>query len=312
MRATAFTGLVDCRVPVQLAGMPGVCTSELVAAVAGAGGLGMAAWAAVGAEQVAADLDAIADLDDGVVGANFLVPFLDPACLEAAASRVRVVEFFYGDPDEDLVARGHDGGALVSWQVGSVWEAEAAVDAGCDLVVAQGIGAGGHVRGGAELAPLLDAVLAAVEVPVVAAGGIGSARDVAAALEAGADGVRVGTRFAASAESGAHPRYRDALVAASPDDTEVTEAFWVTWPGAPHRVLRSCVEAVEAFLHPVVGESTLGGPARVPLPTRSPFPPTRETSGEIEAMALYAGRSVGEVTGVVPAAEIVEELTAEL
>jgi NAD(P)H-dependent flavin oxidoreductase YrpB (nitropropane dioxygenase family) len=109
---------------------------------------------------------------------------------------------------------------LVSWQVGSAEEARAAVGAGCDQVVAQGTEVGGHVRGRMSLLPLLSEVLDAVDVPVLAEGGIGDARALAAVLAAGADGARIGTRFVAARESGAHPRYVDALIAARPEDTD--------------------------------------------------------------------------------------------
>ena len=127
-------------------------------------------------------LDALAEHTRGVVGVNFLMPFLDHDAVAAAATRARVVEFFYGEPDAALVNTVHRGGALACWQVGSVAEAVAAARAGCDLVVAQGTEAGGHVRGRTGLLPLLGAVLDAVDVPVVAAGGIGTARAMAAAL----------------------------------------------------------------------------------------------------------------------------------
>src|SRR5204863_396936 len=128
------------------------------------------------------------------VGVNFLVPFLDPTAVEAAADRCPLVEFFWGDPSAELITHVHAGGAKAGWQIGSGDEARAAVDAGCDLIVAQGIEAGGHVRGTTGLLPLLDEVRAAVDVPVIASGGIGTGRAMAAALAAGADGVRVGTR----------------------------------------------------------------------------------------------------------------------
>ena len=130
---------------------------------------------------------------------------------------------------------------------------------------------------------------------------------MAAALAAGASAVKVGTRFAAAAESGAHPRYVDALIAAKPEETELTSVFSVMWPDAPHRVLRSSIEKAQAFEGEVVGEMTWDG-ARVPLPRFMASAPTRETTGVIEAMPLYAGLSVGGVTQVQPAAEIVREL----
>jgi NAD(P)H-dependent flavin oxidoreductase YrpB (nitropropane dioxygenase family) len=155
---------------------------------------------------------------------------------------------------------------------------------------------------------LLDQVLEAVAVPVVAAGGVGSARGMAAALAAGADAVRVGTRFVAAAESGAHRVYVQALLGAEAADTVVTGAFSVMWPGAPHRVLRSSLEeAVRVGEDELVGEIEIGGRA-VPLPRFAVPSPTTTTSGRIEAMPHYAGESVGSVREVAPAAEIVREL----
>ncbi len=307
MLNTAFTDLVGCRVPIQQAGMGGVATPELAAAVADAGALGMVTMVMVAADDVAVVLDALIEQTTGTVGMNFLMPFLDVAAVEVAASRVRVVEFFYADPDAALVRRVHDGGALAAWQVGSLTEARAAADAGCDFIVAQGTEAGGHVRGQVSLLPLLDAVLDAVDIPVVAAGGVGTARGMAAVLAAGASGVRVGTRFVATHESNAHPVYVDALLRASAGDTVLTTAFSVMWPDAPHRVLRSCVEAAGAVKDDIVGEMSMGV-MRMPVPKFSVPSPSRDTTGTIEAMALYAGESVGAVTAVVFAAEVVREL----
>jgi Nitronate monooxygenase len=109
----------------------------------------------------------------------YVVRGYEPHCLgtsEVAASRAQVVEIFYGDPDAVLVRTVHDSGALASWQVSSAAEAWAAVEAGCDFVVAQGTEAGRHVRGRLGLLALLPEVLGAVEVPVLAAGGVGTAR----------------------------------------------------------------------------------------------------------------------------------------
>jgi NAD(P)H-dependent flavin oxidoreductase YrpB (nitropropane dioxygenase family) len=154
---------------------------------------------------------------------------------------------------------------------------------------------------------LTDELLTAVDVPVVAAGGIGSARAVASALAAGAAGVRVGTRFVATLESGAHPSYIDALVRASGNDTVITTAFSGMWPGAPHRVLRSCVSAMEAFDGDVVGSVELAA-TKLSIPKGSAIAPTRETTGAVPAMALYAGESVGSVVGVPSAGDVVREL----
>ncbi len=303
--ATRFTELVGCGLPIQQAAMGTVSGARLAAAVSHAGGLGMLAAVSDG---LAAEVETVRRLAPGKpFGVNFLVPFLDPALLEEIAPRVRLVEWFWGRPDPALVEVAHEAHALAAWQVGSRDEAAAAADAGCDLVVAQGTEAGGHVRGTVGLLPLLDAVLGTVEVPVVAAGGIGSARGVAAVLAAGAAAARVGTRFVATDESDAHPEYQDALVAAGGADTVVTECFSVWWPGAPHRVLASAVESARG-LDGVAGTFEGRDGEAVAVPRFAARPPDRGTRGTIGAMALYAGQSVATVTGVVPAAEVVREL----
>jgi nitronate monooxygenase len=301
--ATAFTELVGCEVPIQLAGMPQVSVLRLASAVADAGGLGMI----TPTDDTVEVLEQLANETSGKFGINFLIPFLDVEAVEAASGRTRVVDFHFGEPDARLVALVHQGGALAGWQVGSADEARAAVDAGCDFVIAQGIEAGGHVRGELPLLVLLDKVLDLVDQPVVATGGIATARAMAAALAAGASAVRVGTRFVASAESGAHPRYVELLLRAHATDTVLTTTFSTGWPDAPHRVLRSCVEAVQGFHGDIVGNQHLESSTN-PIPRFATPPPGATTTGEIDAMALYAGQSVGMVGDVKPAAAIVAEL----
>ena len=311
MLTTRFTRLIGCNVPIQQAGMGGVARAELASAVALAGALGMIGGVRLGAEVLGEELDSLPRQTRSRIGVNFQVPFLNRESLEVAASRVRVVEFFFGEPDADLVERAHGAGALAAWQVGSVEEARAAAGAGCDFLVAQGIEAGGHVRGRIGLLPLLDGVLDAVNVPVLAAGGIATARTMAAALAAGADGVRVGTRFVAAAESAAHPAYQEALLRAEPEDTILTEAYSANWPNAPHRVLRGCIEAAQALTDDLVGQTVPAGSAggaTLPLTRFMTPPPTRWSTGKIEAMPHYAGQSVGAVRKIQPAADIVREL----
>jgi nitronate monooxygenase len=309
MTSTRFTQLIGCARPLQLAGMGDVSCVPLTAAVADAGGLGMLALPAAPAAVVDAALDELAGRTTGAFGINFLMPFLDPECVELAGGRARVVEFFYGPPDVDLVGVVHRGGSLAGWQVGSAAEAVEAVEAGCDYVVAQGVEAGGHVRGRASLWSLLGEVLEAVDVPVVAAGGLGTARAVAGAFAAGADAVRIGTRFVAAAESDAHPAYVAALVDATAADTELTTAFSVMWPDAPHRVLRSAIDAARAHDGEAVGEVIIGTET-MPVPRLSPMMATTGFRGDALATALYAGHSVDGVARVQPAAEIVDELLA--
>jgi NAD(P)H-dependent flavin oxidoreductase YrpB (nitropropane dioxygenase family) len=301
-----FTDLIGCRWPIQQAGMSGTATAPLAAAVANAGGLGMIGIGRQPLELIAAHLDEAATLTSAPVGVTCIAHFVRPEVEELVTARMRIVEFFYDWPD----ARRVPGDVICGWQVGSVDEAKAAVDAGCQYVIAQGMEAGGHVRGHVALDELLPAVRAAVNVPVVAAGGMSDVDAVRKAVALGADAVRVGTRFVATRESFAHPDYIEALVAAGSDDTVLTEAFGVGWPDAPHRVLRSSLDAAGATTGDVVGEMELGPGNITQIPRFGVSSPTRVTTGHIEAMALYAGSGVGSIDRVMTAAEVVDELSA--
>jgi NAD(P)H-dependent flavin oxidoreductase YrpB (nitropropane dioxygenase family) len=274
--------------------MGGMTSPALAYAVAQAGALGMLTPASTPSvlEEHLRSVPA-----GGVVGVNFLVPFLDREALAVAAAGAPLVEFFWGEPDASLVDEVHAGGALASWQVGSADEARAAIDAGCDVVVAQGIEAGGHVRGTTPLLDLLPEVRSSVAAPLVAAGGIGSASSVTDAFAAGADAVRIGTRFVAAAESVAHPDYVDALISSDASDTVLTTAFSEFWSDAPHRVLRSCVEAGERL---------------AAAQSWNPQWPRVYDAGPVASRPLYAGTSVGAVHARQSAADIVAELMSEL
>src|SRR4051812_28800180 len=275
--STRFTELVGCEVPLQLAAMGSVGTTELAAAVVAAGGCGMVP---MGVPPAA-----------GPGGVNFLMPF-EPTLeqVREAATNCNVVECFYADPRADVVDAIHSVEALAGWQVGSAVEASLAEESGCDYVVAQGTEAGGHVRGTEPLDRVLAESLAAVAIPVVAAGGVATAERFAELMRAGADGVRVGTRFLPCPESGAHPEYARRLLAASGDETVLTEWFGEGWEDAPHRVLRSALDAARK-----------GGGRGVP-------PPAPEDDRDPSDMAMYAGTGVGHVTSAEPAATVVADL----
>jgi NAD(P)H-dependent flavin oxidoreductase YrpB (nitropropane dioxygenase family) len=301
-----FTDLVGSKLPLQQAGMSGTATSTLAAAVSNAGALGMIGVGRQSYAVVERYLDELDELTDAPVGCTCIAHFVQPDVVELLASRLPIVEFFYEWPEPSRVPHG----VICGWQVGSVDEAKAAVDAGCLYVIAQGMEAGGHVRGHVPLADLLPAIRAAVDVPVVAAGGIGDAVAVRAALRLGADAVRVGTRFVATVESYAHPEYIEALVAADADDSVLTEAFGVGWPDAPHRVLQSAIDAAAAAPDDVIGENMPREGKAFPMVRFGASSPNRDTTGDIGAMALYAGRSVGSVDRVMTAADVVAELSA--
>jgi nitronate monooxygenase len=320
---TRFTKLVGCAVPIQQAGMGEAATPELAAAVSEAGGLGMLGTARTRADvnptTFAALLEQTRELTNRPFGVNFIMrpelwrkPFEPIQFIEEASKTCRVVEFFYSEPDREYVQVVHNHGALAGWQVGSLEEAVKAAGVGCDFIVAQGVEAGGHIRGTIGTMDLLCEVLEAVpEIPVLAAGGVGTGRAMAAMLAAGADGVRVGTRFVASEEAGMHPVYTDALIAARAEDTVYTLAFHVGWPDAPHRVLKSSMAAAEDLDQEIVGKLIRIGGREHAVRRFSCAVPDLTATGRIGAMSLFAGQSVGGVKRVVPAREIIEELVTE-
>ena len=281
---TPFTDLIGCSLPLQLAVLGGVGTLALARAVEAAGGLGMVPRRIT-----------VPEPRRGFIGKGFLIPYLpQPHEIAAEVRGLRVTEFFWGAPKPAVVDTAHAAGTLVSWQTGSAEEAREAEASGCDIVVIQGNEAGGHVRGTKPLDELLPEVLAAVSVPVVAAGGIATAARVAELISAGADAVRVGTRFLACPECDAHPAYVQALLASGPDDTVVTDYFDAdgVWP-APVRVLQVSLQGALA------------------AGNRSTSPPTSAADAPL-SMACYAGLGVGHVRKIVTASEVVRELTSEL
>jgi nitronate monooxygenase len=316
---TALCDLLEIKVPIIQAPMA-VATPALAAAVSNAGGLGMLGLANRDPDGVRRVILETRRLTDRPFGANFLLRPNEEtdarlaACLELG---VPAVSFHWDDPSP-YISRVHAAGALAMYTVGSAADARRAVDAGVDVVVAQGWEAGGHVRGEVATLPLVPRVVdAAAPTPVVAAGGIADGRGVAAALALGAAGVWMGTRFMMSAEAATHPLNRDRLGRAQETDTVHTTLFDIGWPDAPHRALRnSTVARWEAAGRPPSGQrpgegDVLGHTADGrPVVRYRSLNPAAGAVGDIEAMSLYAGQSVGLVTHTQPAADIVR-LTVE-
>jgi nitronate monooxygenase len=214
--------------------------------------------------------------------------------------------------DAALIERAHAGGALVLVQVASVAEAGHAVAAGADALIVQGVEAGGHVQSVTPLLELLPEVRARVSVPLVAAGGIASIPTATAARAAGADVISMGTRFAATTESLAHPRYLQRMLQATGEDTVLTDLFDIGW-AAPHRVIRNTVfdDWVHAGRPPIgkrpgEGDVVATGP-HGDLRRYAMHPPVIGMHGDVEALPLYAGTDVAAITDVPAAAEIVAD-----
>jgi nitronate monooxygenase len=344
---TRLCRLLGIRHPVVLAGMAGGATTpELVAAVSRAGGLGTLGLSALSVAGARAAVTRARELTDAPVAVNVLVaPPLPPAPggadpqpvlaalraelglppeppppvppagarelvaagLEAGA---RVVSVGLGDPGvvRDLAA---DAGAPLLAMVSTVADAVRAVEAGADVIVAQGSEAGGH-RSSFDVPPdgvvpligtfaLVPQVVAAVDVPVVATGGIMDGRGLAAALALGADGVQMGTRFLVTAESGVPEGYRRRVAQARDTDTVMTRAV----SGRPARGIRNrLVAALEEAGPPGLGYPAQGGAS-------ADLRAAAAAADEPELIALWAGQAAGLARSSEPAERLVEEIVAE-
>jgi nitronate monooxygenase len=292
----------------------------LVAAVSNAGGLGLYGGTWVDPAGIAAAVAEIRSLTDRPFGLNLVLEWdMRDRVLAALDAGVRIFSFTWGD-SAALAELVHEAGGTVLHTVAGVEEARQVSRSGADVVVAQAWEAGGHVRTEIAAMPMVPAVCDAVApLPVVLAGGVSDGRGLAAALALGASGVWLGTRFLTATEARVHPEYRKAVIGSSATDTVLTTLFDGGWDGQ-HRVLRnSTVQEWEAQgrpptgarpgEHDVVGHSPAGGGRDIPRYDMTS--PSAGTTGDVEAMALYAGQSVELVQDSKPAAAIVASLVSE-
>jgi len=225
---TRLTTLLGIEYPVMLAGMGGVSYAPLVAAVSEAGGFGCLGASTMGPTGMVAEIREVRRLTTRDFGVDLLTAM--PGDLERQVHMLieegaKVFVAALGVPTT-VIDLCHDANVLVVNMCGKVEHARRALQAGCDLVVAQGTEAGGHT-GTVATMPLVPQIVDAVgdHIPVVAAGGIFDGRGLAAALALGADGIWVGTRFIATPEARAVAGYKDALLAAQEDATTISRAY---------------------------------------------------------------------------------------
>jgi NAD(P)H-dependent flavin oxidoreductase YrpB (nitropropane dioxygenase family) len=316
LEMTPLCRRLDLTAPVVQAPVGSATTPELAAAVSNAGGLGMLALTWTPPGSVRESIRATRALTDRPFGVNLVLEWAQHERVQACAEEsVAAVSTFWGDP-RPYVDRIHAGGALHLHTVGSAEEARRAVQAGVDVIVAQGWEAGGRVWGEVATLPLVPAVVDAVRpVPVVAAGGVADGRGLAAVLVLGADAAWVGTRFLLAQEANVHDEWRGRIRAASETSTVYATVFDGGWPDSPHRALRnSTVEAWERAGRPAApgrpgeGDVVARAPDGACLYRYGAEIPVRGATGDVEALAHYAGQSAGIVEHVRPAATIVDEL----
>lgn len=342
-RVRAFCEAYALQLPILMAPMAGACPPALSAAVATAGGMGACGALLMGPEEIAGWAAQVRSASNGAFQMNLWIP--DPAPVRDAAQEAALRGFLggwgpevpaeAGDPKgqdfeaqcaamlaagpavissimgvypSDFVARMKAAGIRWFATVTTVAEALEAEAAGADVIVAQGMEAGGH-RGAFEageaarrlvgLFALLPAVADAVKVPVVATGGIADARGVAAALMLGASAVQIGTGLLRTPEAGIAPAWADGLARARPEDTLATRAY----SGRLGRALRAgFAEAAEA------------GPEPAPYPVQrgltGPMRTQAAKDGRLEAMQAWAGQAAG-LARAEPAGEVVTALWDE-
>jgi len=306
---TRLTDLLEIEHPVMLAGMGGVSYHRLVAAVSEAGGFGCMGASTMGAEEMVEEMAAVRQLTSKPFGVDLLTALpgqVENQAADVIAGGARAFVAGLGVP-RAVIDLLHDRNVLVGSMCGKVRHAVAAVETGCDFVVAQGTEGGGHTGTVATMA-LVPQVVDAVgdRVPVVAAGGLFDGRGLAAALALGADGVWIGTRFIATPEARAVKGYKEALLGLPEDGTVISRAFtgktcrvvandWTRhFDQHPEELQPFPAQAVASMK---AGANHLGAPDGTEVDVTQEFMP--------------CGQGVGAIHELVPAGDLVRQFVAE-
>jgi enoyl-[acyl-carrier protein] reductase II len=306
---TRLTEMLGIEHPVMLAGMGGVSFARLVAAVSEAGGFGTLGAATMSSEELASEMQQVRELTAAPFGVDLLAA-LPERMVSGAREIVKGGASLFvaglGVPRE-IIEVLHEGNVLVASMCGKVRHAIAAVEAGCDFVIAQGTEAGGHT-GTVATFPLVPQIVDEVgdRVPVVAAGGIFDGRGLAAALALGADGVWIGTRFIATPEARTVPGYKEALLRTPEDGTVISRGFTGKTLRAVRNEWTQYVEEhpeelapfPEQMMRAVAAKALhLGGDENADVdPDKECYP---------------AGQGVGAIHELVPAGDLVRQIVEE-
>lgn len=312
MLRTRFTEMFELQAPVMSAPMALHTGATIAAAVSSAGGLGSFGGVVPtkGPEWISAEVSSIRAATDRPFAVGFItqaIPIVLPLFEATLAEQVPVVMFSFGDP-KPWLEQAKTAGARVICQVQTLEDADLAVDAGADVLVAQGIAAGGHT-GTMSLLPFLAALVVRFpDIPVLAAGGIADGRTLAAVLTAGADGALVGTAFLATPEAvEVHDIHKRLIVDSDGSDTVFTRAYDIVsgfqWPGTVGERVRA-----NRFTDEWAGREAELRARREEFPPDNLLfdePPDPETD-----QVLY-GEGAGFVTAIRPAAEVIRMICGQ-
>ncbi|MER7515935.1 nitronate monooxygenase [Streptomyces sp. NPDC126499] len=316
---TRLATLLGLELPLLQAGMGAVAGPALCAEVsrAGAGGT-LALYKEAPARAARLVRETAAAADGRPFGVNVVPEVTGPArCLEQLRAvlpelpRNGFVTAF-GLPADDAARTVRAAGHPLVVQVGTPSDADTALARGAAVLVLQGTEAGGHLLGAQPVDVLLAAVRARHPHAVLAvAGGIATGGDLAGAVARGADGAMAGTLFVPAGESTAHPEFKRRVVEAVAEDTLVTSLFAIGWPHRPHRVLRNSLTAAKERAPAAFIATTRVDGRPYPVARYSAAAPGEATTGRVEEMAMYCGRSCTRVTAAHPAAAIVARIRQE-
>ncbi|WP_385625746.1 nitronate monooxygenase (plasmid) [Streptomyces sp. P8-A8] len=316
---TRLAALLGLELPLLQAGMGAVAGPALCAAVSRAGAGGTLALYKEPPARAARLVREAAAATDRPFGVNVVPEVTGPArCLDQLRAvlpelpRGGFVTTFGLLGNADAVRAVQAAGHPLVVQTGTLADAEAALGQGAAALVLQGTEAGGHLLGQDPVDRLLVTVRARHPRAVLAvAGGIATGKDLADAVARGADGAMAGTLFVPAEESTAHPEFKRRVIEAAADDTLITSLFDIGWPHRPHRVLRNPLTTTTDRAPATFIATTRVDGRNHPVPRFSAAAPGDATTGRIEEMAMYCGRSCTRVTAPHPASAVVARIRRE-
>jgi enoyl-[acyl-carrier protein] reductase II len=298
--STRITALLDIEHPVMQGGMAWTATAELSAAVSNAGGVGVIGAGHMPTDLLREQIRLAKDLTDRPFGVNLmlLTPHIDDIVAMVLEEHVPMVTTGAGNPGK-YMGPLKEAGIIVIPIVPSVALAKRMESIGADAIIGEGMEAGGHI-GELTTMVLTPQLVDAVDIPVIAAGGIADGRGAAAAFALGAEGVQLGTRFMCAEECTIHPAVKEQVLKARDRDTIVTGRS----TGHPVRVLKNKLarQIMELDRDNRPADIEALGAGKLAQAMRQ---------GDIEMGSLMAGQSAAMVTCIEPAAAIVEGIVAE-